>query len=83
MGQRAQRVTCGAFTTLLPTGDGHLSYDPTGLVKGWMVGRAGSVTVTGPTQLWADIWAPTLFVGGVPARQAFEADAVGYSAFTL
>ncbi|MEO5744824.1 MAG: hypothetical protein ABIQ53_09590 [Terracoccus sp.] len=48
-----------------------------------MVGRAGSVTVTGPTQLWADIWAPTLFVGGVPARQAFAADAVGYSAFTL
>ncbi|WP_083283185.1 FAD:protein FMN transferase [Humibacillus sp. DSM 29435] len=169
IGQRARRVTGGAFTTLLPTGDGDLAFDPTGLVKGWtvdlasdqlsdlpgvswcinaggdlrvgahpdlprhgpgsviwqvgvedpgdrtrvaraialtegavatsgtaargrhlydpasewMVDRAGSVTVTGPTLLWADIWATALFVGGLPAREAFEADAVGYSAFTL
>ncbi|MEP7331784.1 MAG: FAD:protein FMN transferase [Terracoccus sp.] len=169
IGEHAERVTQGAFTTLLPTGDGDLTFDPTGLVKGWtvdlasdhlsdlpglswcinaggdlrvgahpgvprsgpgsitwqvgvedpgdrtrvaraialtegsvatsgtaargahlydpasewMVDRAGSVTVTGPTLLWADIWATALFVGGLPTREAFEADAVGYHAFTL
>ena len=31
----------------------------------------------------SDIWATALFVGGLPTREAFEADAVGYSAFTL
>ena len=169
IGEHASRVTQGAFTTLLPTGDGDLAFDPTGLVKGWtvdlacshlsdlpgvswcinaggdlrvgahpdlprhgpgsitwrvgvedpgdrtrvaraialtegsvatsgtaargahlydpasewMVDRAGSVTVTGPTLLWADIWATALFVGGLATREAFETDAVGYSAFTL
>lgn len=169
LGELAARVTLGAFTTLLPTGDGDLAFDPTGLVKGWtvdlacghlsglpgvswcinaggdlrvgahpdlprhgpgsitwqvgvedpgdrtrvaraialtegavatsgtaargahlydpatdwMVDRAGSVTVTGPTLLWADIWATALFVGGLPTREAFEAEAVGYASFTL
>jgi thiamine biosynthesis lipoprotein ApbE len=157
IGQRAEVLTCGAFTTLLPTGDGDLSFDPTGLVKGWgvdlasralrtlegvsfcvnaggdiligghaelptdgadaivwrvgienprdprqiastltltrgavatsgtaargahlydpaareLVGRPGSVTVTGPTLLWADVWATALFVGGDETREAF------------
>lgn len=169
IGEHAARATQGAFTTLLPTGDGDLAFDPTGLVKGWtvdlacghlsalpgvswcinaggdlrvgahpdlprhgtgsitwqvgvedpadrtgvarvlaltegavatsgnaargahlydpasewMVDRAGSVTVTGPTLLWADVWATALFVGGLPTREAFETDAVGYAAFTL
>ena len=55
-------------------------YDP---ASEWMVDRAGSVTVTGPTLLWADIWATALFVGGRATREAFDARAVGYSAFTL
>lgn len=164
IGQQAEVLTCGAFTTLLPTGAGDLAFDPTGLVKGWavdlasrplhaldgvsfcvnaggdiligahadvptegpdaiawrvgienprdarqiastlrltrgavatsgtaargahlydpvareLVGRPGSVTVTGPTLLWADIWATALFVGGDATRDAFAARATGY-----
>ncbi|MEO7448884.1 MAG: FAD:protein FMN transferase [Humibacillus sp.] len=40
IGERAERDTVGAFTTLLPTGQGDLAFDPTGLVKGWAVDRA-------------------------------------------
>jgi thiamine biosynthesis lipoprotein len=40
VGELAERRTCGAFTTLLPTGAGDLAFDPTGLVKGWAVERA-------------------------------------------
>ena len=40
IGQEAEVLTRGAFTTLLPTGDGDLAFDPTGLVKGWAVDRA-------------------------------------------
>lgn len=169
IGQEAEAATRGAFTTLLPTGDGDLAFDPTGLVKGWavdrasapllelervsfcinaggdvlvgahpslpatgpdaivwrvgvedpldrrrightltlvrgavatsgtaargahlydpasgeMVGRPGSVTVTGPTLLWADIWATALFVGSADTREAFAAHAAGYTSTTL
>jgi len=164
IGERAERLTRGAFTTLLPTGDGDLTFDPTGLVKGWavdlaaqplghlprisfcinaggdlligahpdlpltgdesiawrvgiedphdrtqisstvtlthgavatsgsaargphlydpssgtFVGRQGSVTVIGPTLLWADIWATALFVGGEQTREAFALSAPDY-----
>lgn len=169
IGEEAECVTRGAFTTVLPTGDGDLAFDPTGLVKGWavdraaapllelqgisfclnaggdvlvgahadlpvtgpdaivwrvgvedpldrrriahtlslargavatsgtaargahlydpasgkMVGRPGSVTVTGPTLLWADIWATALFVGSADTRHAFEQGAPGYSSTVL
>lgn len=169
LGQEAEVVTRGAFTTLLPTGDGDLAFDPTGLVKGWavdrasapllelerisfcinaggdvligahpdlpatgpgaitwrvgvedpldrqriattvtlargavatsgtaargahlydpssgdLVGRPGSVTVTGPALLWADIWATALFVGGEPTREAFATTATDYRATDL
>lgn len=169
IGQEAEVATRGAFTTLLPTGDGDLAFDPTGLVKGWavdrasapllelerisfcinaggdvlvgahrdlpttgpeaivwrvgvedprdrqriahtltlvrgavatsgtaargahlydpsageMVGRAGSVTVTGPTLLWADIWATALFVGTTDTRDAFARNAPGYTSTAL
>ncbi|MEO7754452.1 MAG: FAD:protein FMN transferase [Terracoccus sp.] len=169
IGEDAERLTRGAFTTLLPTGDGDLAFDPTGLVKGWavdraathltglagtsfcinaggdllvgahpdlprngpdaiswrvgvedprdrsriattvsltegavatsgtaargahlydpvtgdQVGRAGSVTVTGPTLIWADIWATALFVGSDATREAFAATAPGYTATDL
>jgi thiamine biosynthesis lipoprotein len=169
IGQEAESATRGAFTTLLPTGEGDLAFDPTGLVKGWavdrasapllelervsfcinaggdvlvgahadlptsgpdaivwrvgvedpldrqriahtlslargavatsgtaargahlydpasgqMVGRPGSVTVTGPTLLWADIWATALFVGSADTRDAFAHHAAGYSSTVL
>jgi thiamine biosynthesis lipoprotein len=164
LGELAARLTGGAFTTLLPTGEGDLAFDPTGLVKGWavdlaaaslrdlpgtsyclnaggdllvgahhdlpdsgpgaigwrvgiedphntsavarsmtltrgavatsgtaargahlydpvagrMLGRSGSVTVTGPTLLWADVWATALFVGDGGTREAFAANAPDY-----
>jgi len=169
LGQQAEVLTRGAFTTLLPTGDGDLAFDPTGLVKGWavdrasvpllelegvsfcinaggdlligahrdlatsgpdailwrvgiedpldrqriastvtlargavatsgtaargahlydpvsgeLVGRPGSVTVTGPTLLWADIWATALFVGSAATREAFAAGATDYLSTAL
>ena len=154
IGQEAEVLTRGAFTTLLPTGDGDLAFDPTGLVKGWavdrasvpllalerisfcinaggdlligahpdmptagadaivwrvgvenpldrqrvastltlvrgavatheLVGRPGSVTVTGPTLLWADIWATALFVGSDRTREAFATSAPDYLATAL
>lgn len=169
IGQEAEVRTRGAFTTLLPTGEGDLAFDPTGLVKGWavdlasepltalrdisfcinaggdilvgahpdlpssgpgeiswrvgvedpsdrsriattltlsrgavatsgtaargahlydpasgeLVGRPGSVTVTGPTLLWADIWATALFVGGPATQEAFAASATDYRATAL
>lgn len=169
IGQEAEAATRGAFTTLLPTGEGDLAFDPTGLVKGWavdrasvpllelertsfcinaggdvlvgahrdlpasgpdailwrvgvedpldrqriahtltlvrgaaatsgtaargahlydpaageMVGRPGSVTVTGPTLLWADIWATALFVGTAETRDAFARNAPGYTSTAL
>lgn len=169
LGQQAEQLTMGAFTTLLPTGNGELAFDPTGLVKGWavdlagqslgglegtsycvnaggdllvgahpdlpdagpdaivwrvgiedprnrstiartvrltrgavatsgtaargahlydprsgrMVDRSGSVTVTGPTLLWADIWATALFVGGEETRAAFVRHAPDYLSTSL
>jgi thiamine biosynthesis lipoprotein len=169
LGEEAHRLTVGAFTTLLPVGEGDLAFDPTGLVKGWavdraaatlaqlpdtsfcinaggdllvgahpdlptegvgaiswtvgiedprdrtllartieltrgavatsgtaargahlydpiageMVGRSGSVTVIGPSLLWADIWATALFVGGAVAQEAFARSAPAYRAFSL
>ena len=169
IGQEAEALTRGAFTTLLPTGEGDLAFDPTGLVKGWAVdrasvplqhlpgvsfcinaggdllvgahedlpvsgpeailwrvgiedprdrqriastltlargavatsgtaargahlydpatgehvGRTGSVTVTGPTLLWADVWATALFVGSDATREAFAASAPDYLSTAL
>ncbi|GAB3876271.1 FAD:protein FMN transferase [Terrabacter terrigena] len=169
LGQEAEELTRGAFTTLLPTGEGDLAFDPTGLVKGWavdrasrplrrlrglsfcinaggdllvgahddlpvagpdailwrvgiedprdrqriastltlargavatsgtaargahlydpvegrLVGRPGSVTVTGPTLLWADIWATALFVGSEATREAFATSATDYLSTAL
>ena len=40
IGEEAERVTGGAFTTMLPTAEGDLAFDPTGLVKGWAVDLA-------------------------------------------
>jgi thiamine biosynthesis lipoprotein len=50
IGEEAERVTGGAFTTMLPTPEGDLAFDPTGLVKGWAVDLAAeSLTVLSGT----------------------------------
>lgn len=38
--RRAEYLTEGSFTAWLPTPDGRLAFDPTGLVKGWSVAEA-------------------------------------------
>jgi thiamine biosynthesis lipoprotein len=38
--EEARRRTGGAFDANLPGADGRVSFDPTGLVKGWAAGRA-------------------------------------------
>ena len=38
---QAQEATGGAFTPWLPDPDGVVRFDPTGLVKGWAIDRAG------------------------------------------
>ena len=40
LAQQAERESGGAFSAFLPTGDGALGFDPTGVVKGWAVERA-------------------------------------------
>lgn len=40
LAQQAERESGGAFSAFLPTGDGTLGFDPTGVVKGWAVERA-------------------------------------------
>ena len=42
LGRQAYAATAGAFTTSLPDDEGVLRFDPTGLVKGWAVERAGA-----------------------------------------
>lgn len=46
LGAEAEARTAGAFTTTLPDADGIPRFDPTGLVKGWAVDRAGSALRT-------------------------------------
>ncbi len=38
--EQAERESGGAFSAFLPTTDGALAFDPTGVVKGWAVERA-------------------------------------------
>ncbi len=40
LAQRAERESGGAFSAYLPTPEGELAFDPTGVVKGWAVERA-------------------------------------------
>lgn len=73
-------LTEGAVATSGTAARGAHLYDP---LSREMVGRSGSVTVVGPTLLWADIWATALFVGGEPVREAFRLDAPEFSATFL
>lgn len=40
LAEQAERESGGAFAAFLPTADGTLAFDPTGVVKGWAVERA-------------------------------------------
>jgi thiamine biosynthesis lipoprotein len=51
--------------------------------SGAAVTRTGSVTVWGPSLLWADVWATALFVDPVAGREALGAHDAQYRAFVL
>ena len=55
-------------------------YDP---ATGGYVDRQGSVTVVGPSLMWADVWATALFVGPPSLSQRFAEVAIGYRAISL
>ncbi|MEP7017945.1 MAG: FAD:protein FMN transferase [Actinomycetota bacterium] len=55
-------------------------YDP---ATASFVDRKGSVTVVGPSLMWADVWATALFVGPPSLSQRFSEVAVGYRAISL
>jgi len=55
-------------------------YDPT---TGFYVERTGSVTVVGPTLMWADVWATALFVGPPSLPGLFAEVAGGYRMIQL
>lgn len=52
LGEQARVVTAGAFCTDLPDPDGARRFDPTGLVKGWAVQRAGRELAGLPGVSW-------------------------------
>lgn len=52
IGDTAAEVTAGAFSTQLPDADGVCRFDPTGLVKGWAVQRAGQHLAGVPGLSW-------------------------------
>jgi len=50
---------------------------------GTFVDRSGSVTVVGPTLMWADVWATALFVGPASLPGLFADSARGYRSVRL
>ena len=50
---------------------------------GTFVDRSGSVTVVGPTLMWADVWATALFVGPDSLPHLFADAAEGYRSIRL
>jgi thiamine biosynthesis lipoprotein len=70
----------GAVATSGTAARGAHLYDP---VTGYFVERAGSVTVVGPTLMWADVWATALFVGPSSLPDLFSDVAYGYRAIHL
>ena len=55
-------------------------YDP---LARKVVDRAGSVTVVGPSLMWADVWATALFVGPASLMLRFSEVAGGYRVISL
>jgi thiamine biosynthesis lipoprotein len=55
-------------------------YDPNAQT---LVDRRGSVTVVGPSLMWADVWATALFVGPKSLMLRFSEVADGYRVISL
>jgi thiamine biosynthesis lipoprotein ApbE len=70
----------GAVATSGTAARGAHLFDP---AKGELVSSPGSVTVTGPALVWADIWATALFVGSATTREAFATSATDYLSTAL
>ena len=73
-------LTAGAVATSGTAARGAHITDPR---TGQPVGRAGSATVTGPSLLWADIWATALFVDPAAGERAMGAHDPAYRCLVL
>jgi len=73
-------LTVGAVATSGSAARGAHIVDPR---AGTPVDRAGSATVTGPSLLWADVWATALFVDPERGRAALEAADPAYRCLVL
>ena len=73
-------IATGALATSGTAARGAHIADPR---SGAAVGRTGSVTVWGPSLLWADVWATALFVDPDAGRAALAANDPGYRSFLL
>jgi thiamine biosynthesis lipoprotein len=69
----------GVATSGTAVGGAHLYERSTGT----FVGRAGSVTVVGPSPMWADVWATALFVRPVSLPSRFSQVATQYRMIAL
>lgn len=65
--EEASRRTNGAFTWLWPGPDGELLIEPTGLVKGWAIGRAGAILAAVPGHAYCVNAGGDIAVGGADA----------------
>jgi thiamine biosynthesis lipoprotein len=70
----------GAVATSGTAARGAHLYDPG---TGTFVQRTGSVTVVGPTLMWADVWATALFVGPAWLPELLSEFADGYRVIQL
>lgn len=70
----------GAVATSGAAARGAHLYDPAG---GTFVDRAGSVTVVGPSLMWADVWATALFVGPALLHRRLSEVTRGYRVISL
>jgi thiamine biosynthesis lipoprotein len=70
----------GAVATSGTAARGAHLYDP---ATGTFPDRAGSVTVVGPSLMWADVWATALFVGPASLHRRLSQVADGYRVISL
>lgn len=73
-------ITNGGLATSGTAARGQHIADPR---TGGAVERTGSVTVWGPSLLWADVWATALFVDPEAGREALAANDPQYRCFVL
>ena len=73
-------IQSGGVATSGTAARGAHLYDP---AAGGYVDRKGSVTVVGPSLMWADVWATALFVGPSSLTVRFAEVAVDYRAISL